>query len=133
MIFDEIEVGSEVFCILCGNGIVMEINKNATYPIVVEFEGNTNSSYTEEGKLFEFSKTITLYHPGTTFSIQPAPKPLPEINDGELVWVWDKSKEDKVIRVAKETYDKHGNIEVYLNGRYSGEYASYDNFKKANT
>ena len=75
--FENAKIGDKVYCRICGNGEVNEVNNNSTYPIYAEFEDGTNDTYAYCGKLFLENSEATLFYRDDTSNYleeRPAPK-----------------------------------------------------------
>jgi hypothetical protein len=91
-LIDHLNVGTEVTCIMYGNGVVVKIDVDIPFPIRILFKSEMERSYTYDGRYWEWvSPTLFLssQNPQLTFD------PLPTIfNEGDPVWVCDDPKQD---------------------------------------
>ena len=47
------KVGQKVICKVHGEGVVVGVDEDGTYPVDVDFIGGAWNCYTEDGKLYE--------------------------------------------------------------------------------
>lgn len=67
------QVGDEVFCLLNGEGVVVEFINDSSYrPVVVKFAGGRLEHYSLDGHFAISNKNPCLYHKGTVVTITPA-------------------------------------------------------------
>ena len=79
---NEFKVGDKVECLLYGKGEVTKVEKDCTFPVIVDFKDLASVMYTEDGRYSVKSK-VTLTK--GTWKIEEV---LPEVTykQGELVW-----------------------------------------------
>jgi hypothetical protein len=69
----DFQVGDEVFCLLNGEGVVVEINNNSLYhQVIVKLTSGRLENYTQEGHYSICNKNPCLYHKGTVVTIKSA-------------------------------------------------------------
>lgn len=79
---NEFKVGDKVDCLLYGKGEVTKVEKDCTFPVIVDFKDLASVMYTEDGRYSVKSK-VTLTK--GTWKVEEV---LPEVTykQGELVW-----------------------------------------------
>lgn len=89
------KVGDKVTCIVKGHGIVEEIVKDATYPVIVGFPNGffTRESYTLNGRYLDRANITLLQGHIDLNTIIPKNKPIVNFTKGELVWVSDNKQD----------------------------------------
>ena len=68
----DFQVGDEVFCLLNGEGVVVEVNNYEVHPVTVDFGMDCIIDYRSDGYLCNGDKNPCLYHKGTVVTIKPA-------------------------------------------------------------
>ena len=68
----DFQVGDEVFCLLNGEGVVVEVNNDDVHPVTVYFGTDCIIDYCSDGYLCPGDKNPCLYHKGTVVTIKPA-------------------------------------------------------------
>jgi len=93
------KVDDLVTCASGGKGVVVKIDKNDDYPVVVEFENDYSCSYTFDGRV-NFGRNIVL-HQGHIEIQEPVLKPKLEV--GDLVWKMPGSRQElgRLIKVKE--------------------------------
>lgn len=66
----KIRIGDEVFSEKYGQGVVIAIDKNSRYPIVVKFALKSYERYTYQGDYWDYG--CEFYGPNTTYNIKLA-------------------------------------------------------------
>jgi hypothetical protein len=81
--------GDRVYCLIYGWGTICDLfDEVHPYPIDVKFDRRSRSSYTDDGRLFEYSiKTLSFTEYTLEGFSQERPEPLPK--PGDVVWVRD--------------------------------------------
>ena len=98
------EVGQEVWCLLRGKGVVVEINHNDPYPIEVQFNEDFEY-YTRDGKFFDYHSNRTLFfsEPQITAELFPPKKPfVPSFKEGDTVVAKAKDGTNTVVFYVRE-------------------------------
>lgn len=95
--FENAKIGDEVFCEVYGDGNIVRLQKESTYPVVVEFSSEYRESYRLDGRICkEAIKPTLFYRKGTERNLTE--RPAEEINlkeyVGKLILVRDANRED---------------------------------------
>ena len=56
------EIGQKVWDVIRGRGVVVRIDNDLDYPVVVDFDTGRSESYATDGKYAEYDENISLYH-----------------------------------------------------------------------
>ena len=100
-------VGQKVWCVLFGEGVVVEITCGA-YPVKVRFESGEVESYTSKGNLFSRGNRALFHHPVKIVQDESATKPSIDWSHVKSAYKW-------------LSVDKDGSAFVYENEPEHGE------------
>lgn len=92
--FENAKIGDEVFCEVYGDGNIVRLQKESTYPVVVEFSSEYRESYTRDGRIRKEAINPTLFYR------KGAERNLTERPTEEIDW---KEWEGKEILVREST------------------------------
>lgn len=91
--FKDSKVGDKVWNFRMGYGVIIEICKGDDFPVIAEFVGGIQESFTYCGRYFDEDAYPELFHSEVKFEVPP--KPLPDLKVDAKVLVWNNGQWSK--------------------------------------
>lgn len=109
------EVGQEVWCLIHGKGVVVEIHEEDKWPIEINFENGSRESYTKCGRLYEHYKYSSIFfsEPKIIAEKYPPKKPfVPKLKNGDVIFV--KVKDELYVEGTVRTVHSEIDDRIYI-------------------